>query len=138
MSEVITRHDDETLWEKYFVLNGKKNGEYIQFGYLDNYIIMKCNYINDMLEGDYITYHSNGNINMKTIYHNNILHGECRTYYHTGQINEKYDYVDGKINGDYICYDIMGNTVFRKKYIFGKCIECRDEYGNVIRICEKN
>jgi antitoxin component YwqK of YwqJK toxin-antitoxin module len=53
--------DNGNLFEEYFQLNGKKEGEYKS--YYDNgrlYII--CNYINGLKEGEYKQYYSNGNL----------------------------------------------------------------------------
>ena len=58
---IINTFQDGSVKEQYYLLQGNKNGEYIQY-YKDGSIKMKCNYINGKLEGIYISYWPNRKI----------------------------------------------------------------------------
>jgi len=47
-----------------------------------------------MRNGDYITYHENGQVLTKRQYKDGKLHGEYIVYYSNGQIKEKAQYID--------------------------------------------
>ena len=59
------------IWEKYYN-NGK--------------LYFKCNYINGILNGEYIQYYNNGQINYKTYYINGKDDGYYEKYYNNGKI----------------------------------------------------
>ena len=79
---VRTYYDDDEhtiLYEEYFQVNGKK-------------------------EGEYKSYHENGNLCWICTYINDKEEGISKTYYDTGEISFICYYVDGKENGEYKCY----------------------------------
>lgn len=84
------------IQEKYFLLNGIKEGPYIKFNN-KNQIVLNCNYTNGKLQGEHNTY-SDGKLGLKCHYKSGKLHGKYYAYnYETGQITLECDYVDGHL-----------------------------------------
>ena len=60
--------------ERYFQINGKIEGEYISY-YVNGNVDNKCFYKNDKIEGEKISYYSNGNVYKKCTYQNGKIEG---------------------------------------------------------------
>jgi len=82
--------------EKYFLLNGIKEGIYIKFN-KHNQILVDCTYTNGKLQGEHNTY-SDGKLGLKCHYKSDKLHGKYYAYnYETGDITLECDYIDGHL-----------------------------------------
>ena len=63
---------EQCLKSEYFIVNGKKEGEYKEYYHSMNYpidnetviggLFIKCNYSNDKIEGEYCKYFDEGNL----------------------------------------------------------------------------
>ena len=60
------------IHEKYFQINGKKEGEYISY-YWNGNVFSKCTYQNGKIEGEYISYCADGRIFLKLFYQNDEI-----------------------------------------------------------------
>ena len=67
---------------------------------LDN-LVENCNFINNIMCGEFKTYYENGNVETETNYTNGKLNGLQRYYDTNGQLEKKKYYIDGKICGKY-------------------------------------
>ncbi len=55
---------------------------------------------NNLKQGEYKTYHDNGQLYIHTFYINSIPHGEFKSYYHTGNLWAHTFYQNGKHHGE--------------------------------------
>ncbi len=99
-----------------------KNGEYKKF-YNDR-LKIKCYYINNKLNGQYIVFNHNNTINKISNYNNDILEGEEIQYYdHYGTINiRKSIYNNGKLHGKSKLYNSDGKVEWSIIYDNGDII----------------
>jgi antitoxin component YwqK of YwqJK toxin-antitoxin module len=87
---------DGQIEEKYYLLNGLKEGPYIKYN-RKNQIVLDCNYTNGKLQGEHNTY-SDGKLEIKCHYKSDKLHGKYYAYnYETGDITLECDYIDGNL-----------------------------------------
>jgi len=101
---IQTYYDNESkIKEKYFIINNKKEGEYVKY-YENGNIYIECSYVNGKLDGEYIKYYIDGQIEEKYNYTNGIL--ESIFDYENGKIISKYKY----------CY--KNNEIDKIEYIF--------------------
>ncbi len=110
-------YNDGSIKAEFFIINGKKEGLYKRYYRKiddDNDIgkLAKiCNYINNILDGEYIEYKSNGNIKVKCNYVNGKLHGEYIKYNSlpveepdTQDLLQVCNYVNGELDGEFKKY----------------------------------
>ncbi len=108
---------DSSVRAEYFIINGKKDGLYKRYyRKIDNNndigkLAKICNYNNDILDGEYIEYKSNGNIKVKCNYVNGKLHGEYIKYNSlqveepdTQDLLQVCNYVNGELDGEFKKY----------------------------------
>lgn len=76
---------------------------------------------NGILNGDYITYHPNGNRASKSIYKNGELHGKDSSFYTTGNLNSVKNYSNGKLVGTALRYfetgQINGKSIYENEEV---------------------
>ena len=116
---ITTYHYNGKVFEKYFVCNGKKNGEYLSF--FDNgNISRKINYINDVLNGQYQAFWYGGNIWIDAYYNNGELYGNYKSFDTDGKLySEFYNFIKDEPNkNSYYCkyFSKETNTLFVTKY----------------------
>ena len=80
--------------EKYFQINRKIEGEKISYNSNGN-VSSKCFYIDGKLEGEKIRYHENGNLHTKCFYKNGEMDGEFVFYLSNENIDKIYFYQNG-------------------------------------------
>ena len=51
---------------------------------------------NEKIDGEFIKYYPNGNVDIKCTYQNGKLNGECTAYYQNGKERMKCTYINGK------------------------------------------
>ncbi len=93
---ILEYSSDKILLTKYFIFNGKIEGEYKK--YYNNGLKVICNYKNERKEGIYKIYYDNGQLWLICNYKNNKLEGEYKSYYRNGQLYRIVNYKDGTIN----------------------------------------
>jgi antitoxin component YwqK of YwqJK toxin-antitoxin module len=77
------------LCKKYFIFNGKEEGEYFLYHYHENHneqLYIICNYINNKKEGQYKSYYTNKKIACECNYINDKTVGEYTVYNPEGGI----------------------------------------------------
>jgi len=107
-------NEDGTIFLECYYIDGKKNGEEKCYSSVE--VTSMGNYIDDKIEGDYITVNHKQNSRKITKYKNGKRNGEEIVYYDGEKIYYKAYYIDGKLNGDYIKYDNNGIIVQKLKY----------------------
>ncbi len=103
MAKVVrTYHNNQTLDEEYYEINGKKEGEYKQYYITFQNSISQieriCYYINDKKNGEYKSYYMNGLLKRIFYYIDDKLNGEYKTYYKNGQFTFFNNFVIKKVN----------------------------------------
>ena len=97
---------------------GRKQGEYKRFTSLGN-IYIKCNYIDNKLDGEYIRYYYDADIILyKCNYSKGLKEGKfiCYYYYPSKRIEEEGNYVNGKKEGYWFEYKNEENAIPEIKY----------------------
>ncbi len=84
------------LDEEYFMLNGKKEGEYKRY-YKNGQLQLIGTYINGNEEGEEKWFYKNGQLWIICNYINHILEGEYKEYHESGELEKIYIYGNGKI-----------------------------------------
>ena len=85
--------------EYYVDSQGRKQGKYKEFSEKGNILIIS-NYVDDLLDGEYIEYHYNMDIIWyKCNYSNGLKEGGCIYYYESKKILEKGNYVNNNRDG---------------------------------------
>jgi antitoxin component YwqK of YwqJK toxin-antitoxin module len=116
-----TYYDSGVLRSEVFVNAGKKEGIYKS--YVDSNLEQlreEVNFINDIRNGIFKSYHSDGKIWQEGIYINNKRNGIYKTYYKNGKLATEVNYIDDKMNGIYKTYDWNGQLDKEVNYIDGK------------------
>jgi len=106
--------------ERYWTEDGFNNGELI-FYFKTGEIWKKGNLKEGKREGEFITY---GYYGSQDIYHKRILqnykngklHGEFIHYFDTGDVNMVGNYIYGKLEGNYTYYDKDGKIYWEGTY----------------------
>ena len=83
-----------------------------------------------MRNGEQIEYYDNGIIELKCNWINDELDGEYKEYYNDGSIYSKGNYKDGKRDGAYIYYYKSGNVRYKRYYKDDHCIEDIPYFNN--------
>jgi antitoxin component YwqK of YwqJK toxin-antitoxin module len=105
--------------KEFTVVNGKLNGLYVS--YFDNgQVEVKCNYVNSKLNGEFLEYYSDGKIHIKCNYVKNKKHGEFVLYHDNGQVYEKSNFFNDKYHGEHVCYYKNGEIRWNIRYIHNK------------------
>ena len=84
-----------------------------------NDLIYKVN-SNKIFSGDFINYHSNGQLEQQGIIENGKREGEWVYYFQSGQIGVEKNYRNGEMDGKWTYYDGKGGISSEHNYIDGK------------------
>ena len=128
--EYIEYHSNGNVKSKVNYVDGKKQGEYLEYWELGRVLYIKANYEDGKLQGEYLEYHSNRNVNIRANYVDGKLQGEYLDYYYDGDFQLRKNYVDGKLQGQYLEYWGNGDFKIRKNYEDGKLQGEYLEYWN--------
>ena len=116
---VLAKYWDEQkliLQYKYFIFNGKKEGEYKEY-YTNRYLFHIYNYKNNKREGEYKHYKRNNQLQTIYNYKNNNIHGECKEYHDNGQLMEICNYNNNyRMIEECILYDTSGKILRIDEY----------------------
>jgi len=88
------------LKEDYFEKNGIKNGKYTKYNIDGIHRLIVCEYIDGVINGEYMRYYSNGNIQEITNYVDGKQHGDSKMYYPGGELQQVSIFSDGKLTGE--------------------------------------
>ena len=112
--------------EEYYVdSQGRKQGEYKNFASLGK-IFIKCNYVDNKKDGEFIRYYYYTNINkilFKCNYSKGLLHGEYIEYYPSKRKELEGNYVNGEKEGYWYQYEDRENVIPTEKY-YEDGVEC--------------
>jgi len=67
--------------------------------YTNGRIKAKYYMLDDKMDGEYKSWHQNGNMSICCFYKKGVLHGDYTDWYQNGQLWEKRFYIDNKLNG---------------------------------------
>ncbi len=84
------------------IINGKKEGPYKK--YECGILTVACNYVNDMLEGEYKQYYPDGQLSMVHNYVNNKINGVSIHYFRSGQVATRSHRINNSLEGETIIY----------------------------------
>lgn len=86
-----------------------------------------------LLHGDYIIFHSNGNIYSHSLYSNGKLNGEEKIYFPSGALKKVKTYRNNEPHGQIVEYFETGQVAFKSKIVNGKKTETvqYDILGNI-------
>jgi antitoxin component YwqK of YwqJK toxin-antitoxin module len=107
-----------TIIAKVFVVDGKKEGEYIKY-YENGEINEIRQYVNNKLNGAFTAYFIDKQLLESCYYVDDKRHGEYKRYYDNGQLLAIYDYVNNKLHGEYTSYFINGAIFQLINYNYG-------------------
>ena len=85
------------LCSKYFVFNGKMEGEYKLYYDNNDQLSVMCNCKNDKKEGEYKLYHNNGWLLSMVNYKNNKKEGKYKQSYLNGKLYVIWNYKNGNL-----------------------------------------
>ena len=99
-------------WEEFEFKEGLLHGDYIIF-HTNGEMYSHTKYSNGKRHGDELTYFNNGVLNNKSSYNNDVLVGSQYTYFENGKIQSESKIEDGKsIETQY--FDLLGNIVTQR------------------------
>jgi len=75
-------------------VNGKLEGERIIYNFISGVKEVSEIYRNDLLDGRYIVFHSNGEMQSFGVYKNNVLSGTVRFYDTSGMLKNEFQFVN--------------------------------------------
>ena len=110
------------LQYSYIIIRGTDRVQLIK-KYRDSDIrVLKENYklVNNLLNGEYLSYHKNAEIEYHSYYNNGKFHGPYRCHYDNGQLNTQCNYHDDKLFGFYTVYYQDGTLKLRTEFLGGE------------------
>lgn len=110
--------------------NGKPQGQSLTFQKVTH------EYVEGVLNGMRLIYHTNGLIQRETMFENRVSVGEEKVYHSNGNISQINQYVNGKLEGIQEIYHWNGYLQYRIPHINGKREGILEEYnpkGEIIR-----
>ena len=107
------------------------NGYYVIYNELSKWEEFRIE--NGILNGDYITFHPNGNLSSSSSYSQGQLHGEDRYYFPSGKLQRILNFTNGKRTGEIIRYFESGQIRGKSKLKNEEVIESVtfDIIGNI-------
>ena len=93
----ICDHEDIKTISKYFIFNGKFEGEY-RIYHENDILLIISNFKNGKKEGEYKSYYKNGQLCFIYNYKDDKIEGEYISYWENGDIFQIYNYKNGVIN----------------------------------------
>ncbi|MDZ7738580.1 MAG: toxin-antitoxin system YwqK family antitoxin [Bacteroidales bacterium] len=95
----------------------KKTGEWHYFSdYIEDHLLMKSNYINNLIDGVCIKYHWNGQVAEELDYESGIKSGNWKQYFNDGTLCLKAYYDNGKLEGEFLSWHPNGQKEIIGKY----------------------
>ena len=70
----------------------------------------------EKLEGEYVSYFSNGQVKTETTYAGNVVNGAFKEYDEEGRLRVSGQYENGIKEGTWFSYDVSGKIVSKEKY----------------------
>ena len=112
--------DNILISKKHWTKDGLNSGEFILY-HTSGDVLLKGKLKNNKYEGEFLEY---GYFGRQDIYHKHSLrnyrqgklHGEFVRFFDTGDINTVANYVDGKLEGTYVFYDMDGKKYWEGLY----------------------
>lgn len=102
-------------------MDGKKRvGEWITYHKNSEVVMMRENYLNDVLHGKKTTYFPNKQITEEITYNNGVKNGENLVYSEEGILLKRLNYIEGKLHGLAEYFDGYGNISIKGNYKKGK------------------
>lgn len=113
----VVYYDEDGTIESEGKMNGKDRiGKWIYY-YTDGKTIMiEENYLNGVLEGNYVSYFKNTKISEQLKYKNGKLHGNIKRFADNGTLIEDLHYENGVLNGPANYYNIDGKLIYTGVY----------------------
>jgi antitoxin component YwqK of YwqJK toxin-antitoxin module len=88
--------------KKFYTINGKVEGEYIEYHNMrPEKIYKQCKFVNGLIHGKYYEYHTNNKIYTMCNYINGKIEGSFRQYYSSGKQYRICNYINNNIHGEY-------------------------------------
>ncbi len=110
-------YNKEAILESDGTMNGKLRIGKWNFYQPDGISLLSVeNYINGILEGEVLTYYSNGKITEILHYKSGKLNGVVKQFSKIGSVLNHVNYVDGKLNGLAQYYDENGELIYKGNY----------------------
>lgn len=98
-------------------MNGKNRiGKWLYYYPDGKTLLIEENYVDGVLEGNYISYFKNSKISEQLIYKNGKLHGNIKRFADNGTKIEDLNYIDGVLNGPANYYNIDGMLIYTGVY----------------------
>ena len=101
--------DEVKKWEEFELKEGVLNGDYIIF-HTNGEIFSHTKYVNGKRNGEELNYNAEGILTKKSIYKNDILVGSQYTYFDNGKKQSESKYEDGK-SVETQNYNLLGHIV---------------------------
>ncbi len=142
--KAIKKNAAGKIIEEGILISGKKNGTWMTyFEDKDDRIKTMASYVNDNLNGQFLTFSNRGQIETQTsyvngqydgvytkyrfgnveetaIYRNGIMEGTFKQFYNNNKIKLEAQYQNGKQHGSYKYYDEEGNVMMEYEYANGE------------------
>lgn len=115
--------DGKTLSSEGKMINGKKEGEWINYYQDGKTIYSKTNYKKDIKEGMYTVFHTNGIVGLKLNFVNGLEEGLLEIYTEKAVIELSKTYVNGKQNGEELAYYRFGGKLMYKAIVNEKGLQ---------------
>lgn len=110
------------LHYSYIIIKGTDRVQLIKKYYDSDTRVLKEKYklVNNLLNGEYLSYHKNGKIEYHSHYNDGKLIGPYRYYYDNGQLNTQCNYIYDKLFGAYIVNYQDGTLKLRTQFLAGE------------------
>lgn len=96
----------------------KKSGKWFFYSdYVENHLLMKCNYEDDKIEGTRIKYHWNGEIAEILEFSEGVKSGTWKQYFNDGTLALESTYKNGKRNGEFKTWHTNGKPEIKGRYV---------------------
>ena len=109
--------------------NGKLDGERVIYDFYTGIKEISEIYKNDILEGRYIIFHPNGEMNMLGVYKNNVLSGTVSFFDSTGGLTEEVQFVNNFQVFPFQEFHENGNLKWEGSYKYSTIQNRRAEFG---------
>ncbi len=116
--EFIEYHENGNIYKKYYFKDNKKHGEYLIYD-INGILEYSGQFIEDLREGLWYFYGENNNITKKVPYVNDKINGEIISYTETGKIRSIKTFVNDIPHGRSVSYEYFiddKNTGFMKEH----------------------
>lgn len=110
-------------------LEGKLEGERIIYNFNSGVKEISEIYKNDILEGRYILFHPNGEMNMLGIYKNNVLSGTVSFFDSTGGLSEEVQFVNNFQLFPFQEFHENGKIKWEGSYKYSTVLNRKTEFG---------